>query len=203
MRRLFGADSLARTMPAGGPRVSVARSTARMAMRMLDAPGSAPARARASARTASWRRRSAAVGWSKRQRRVRSASDRRLAVGLDARRPGRPGSRRCGTSAGGARRSSTGRRPASGSGPARRSRAARGPGGRRGAGNSSSGGMWASVSASSGSMWTNCDDVQQAVQPPHGTSASCSPRRAACIPLSQAEKSPAPRSGSFAIAPPA
>ena len=40
--------------------------------------------------------------------------------------------------------------------------------GRRGAGNSSSAGMWASVSASSGSMGTNCDDVQQAVQPSHG-----------------------------------
>ena len=32
--------------------------------------------------------------------------------------------------------------------------------------------MRARVSASSGPMWMNCDDVQQAVHPPHGTSAA-------------------------------
>ena len=32
--------------------------------------------------------------------------------------------------------------------------------------------MCESVSVSSGPMWTNCDDVQHAVQPWHGTSAS-------------------------------
>jgi hypothetical protein len=30
--------------------------------------------------------------------------------------------------------------------------------------------MCASVSTSSGAMWTNCDDVQHAVHPSHGTS---------------------------------
>src|SRR3954465_4280501 len=56
--------------------------------------------------------------------------------------------------------------------------------------------MCASVSVSSGSMCTKCEDVQQAVQPSHGTSASRSPRRAACMAVSQAEKSPAARSSS-------
>ena len=56
--------------------------------------------------------------------------------------------------------------------------------------------MWASVSASSGSMGTNCDDVQQAVQPSHGTSEPCSPRIASCTCWSQAEKSPASSSAS-------
>src|SRR5438067_1040026 len=51
--------------------------------------------------------------------------------------------------------------------------------------------MWARASVSSGSMWTNCDDRQQAVHVPQGTSASCSPRSAACMPSSHVEKSPA------------
>ena len=58
--------------------------------------------------------------------------------------------------------------------------------------------MWASVSVSSGAMWTNWDDVQQAVQPAHGTSESWVPARAACIPASQDEKSPASRASSSA-----
>ena len=53
------------------------------------------------------------------------------------------------------------------------------------------GGDAASVSVSSGPMWMNCDDVQQAVQPPHGTSDPCSPRSARCMPASHAEKLPA------------
>ena len=53
--------------------------------------------------------------------------------------------------------------------------------------------MWASVSVSSGPMWTNCDDVQQAVQPPHGTSEPAHPGGRVCIPASQAEKPPAAR----------
>ena len=64
-----------------------------------------------------------------------------------------------------------------------------------GAGNSSAAGMWASVADSSGSMRTNCDDVQHAVQPLQGTSLPPSPRSAACMPVSQIEKSPASRSG--------
>src|SRR4051794_39082223 len=48
-------------------------------------------------------------------------------------------------------------------------------------------------------MWTNCDDVQQAVQVPHGTSASSSPRSAACMPSSHVEKSPAGSSPSIAV----
>ena len=69
------------------------------------------------------------------------------------------------------------------------------PRGSRGAGNSSSGGMWASVSLSCGPMWMNCDDVQHAVQLPHGTSDGRSPRSAACMPATHEEKSPAGRSG--------
>ena len=36
--------------------------------------------------------------------------------------------------------------------------------------------MWASASTSSGSTGTNCEEVQHAVQPLHGTSESRSPR---------------------------
>src|SRR3954452_7199854 len=48
-------------------------------------------------------------------------------------------------------------------------------------------------------MWTNCDDVQQAVQVAHGTSASSSPRSAACMPSSHFETSPAESSPSIAV----
>src|SRR2546426_5820693 len=54
--------------------------------------------------------------------------------------------------------------------------------------------MWERVSVSSGPMWMNCDEVQQAVQPSHGTSAPCSPRMAPCIATTHEEKSPAARS---------
>src|SRR4051812_10875549 len=54
-----------------------------------------------------------------------------------------------------------------------------------------SAGMWASTSVSSGAMGTNCDDVQQAVQVPHGTTDSPAPRMAARISASHDEKSPA------------
>ena len=47
---------------------------------------------------------------------------------------------------------------------------------------------------SSGSMWTNCDEVQQAVQPPHGTSDPFSPRIAPFIWVTQDAKSPAAKS---------
>lgn len=51
--------------------------------------------------------------------------------------------------------------------------------------------MRESVSVSSGPMWMNCDEVQQAVQSPHGTSDPRFPRREASIPFNQGEKSPA------------
>ena len=85
------------------------------------------------------------------------------------RRRGRPGSRRCDRSSGGARRSSRRPRRASGSGPSRRSRGGRCRGAAGAQGTAAAAGMRASVSVSSGPMWTNCDDVQQAVQPSHGT----------------------------------
>src|SRR5436190_23259041 len=46
-------------------------------------------------------------------------------------------------------------------------------------------------------MWTNCDDVQHAVQPLQGTSESRSSRSAARIPAIHDEKSPAASSGSL------
>src|SRR6202011_1113700 len=51
------------------------------------------------------------------------------------------------------------------------------------------------VSVSSGPMWMNWDEVQQAVQPSHGTSDPRSPRIAPCISTIQVENSPASRSG--------
>jgi hypothetical protein len=59
--------------------------------------------------------------------------------------------------------------------------------------------MCASVSVSSGPMCTNWDEVQQAVQPLHGTSDPRSPRIAACIPTTHDEKSPAGRSRSALV----
>jgi len=56
--------------------------------------------------------------------------------------------------------------------------------------------MWASVSVSSGPMCTNCDEVQHAVQPLHGTSAARSPRIALRVSIIHDEKSPASNSGS-------
>src|SRR5437763_1491976 len=53
--------------------------------------------------------------------------------------------------------------------------------------------MRASVSVSSGSMWTNCDDVQQAVQAPQGTAAAAPSRSAATMAASHGAKSPAGR----------
>ena len=67
-----------------------------------------------------------------------------------------------------------------------------------GAGKRSACGIRASVSVSSGAMWMNCAAVQQAVQPPQGTSDPRSPRSAARIPASHAEKSPAARASSSA-----
>lgn len=55
-------------------------------------------------------------------------------------------------------------------------------------------GIRASVSVSSGSMWTNCDEVQHAVQPAHGTSDAFSPRIAPCISVTHDAKSPAAKS---------
>ena len=51
--------------------------------------------------------------------------------------------------------------------------------------------MWASVSVSSGPTCTNWADVQQAVQPPHGTVLPAWPASASRIPDNQVEKSPA------------
>ena len=56
--------------------------------------------------------------------------------------------------------------------------------------------MWARASASSGSMWTNCDEVQQAVHPSQGTADSSPSRIAPSTEPSQAEKSPASTSPS-------
>jgi hypothetical protein len=53
--------------------------------------------------------------------------------------------------------------------------------------------MRARVRRSSGLMWTNCEEVQQAVHVPHGTSASCSALQAACRSLSHDENGPAAR----------
>src|SRR3989442_1110202 len=66
--------------------------------------------------------------------------------------------------------------------------------GLHGGGNRSAVGILEIVSASSEAMWMNCDDVQHAVQPLHGTSESRSWRKAACIPPSHDAKSPAARS---------
>jgi hypothetical protein len=55
--------------------------------------------------------------------------------------------------------------------------------------------MRASVAVSSGAMWTNCDDVQHAVQDPHGTAESPVPRIAPRAAPSHAAKSPAARPG--------
>ena len=61
--------------------------------------------------------------------------------------------------------------------------------------------MRASVAVSSGAMCTNCDDVQHAVQPSHGTFAARSPRMAATMSVAHAANEPASRSvssmGSF------
>lgn len=59
--------------------------------------------------------------------------------------------------------------------------------------------MWESVSISSGSMWMNFDEVQQAVQPPHGTSDPFSPRIAPCVSITHDEKSPAGKGRSSSI----
>src|SRR2546423_2344391 len=48
-------------------------------------------------------------------------------------------------------------------------------------------------------MGTNGDDVQQAVQPPQGTSAGVPSRSAATMPASQGAKSPAGSSSSVAV----
>jgi len=54
--------------------------------------------------------------------------------------------------------------------------------------------MRASVAVSSGPMCTNCDDVQHAVQPSHGTFAARSPRMAATMSAAHTANEPASRS---------
>src|SRR5581483_8496699 len=54
--------------------------------------------------------------------------------------------------------------------------------------------MWANASDSSGATCTNWEDVQHAVQSPHGTSATAPERIAPRMLSSQVAKSPAARS---------
>ena len=142
------------------------------------------------ARTASCSATSVSEGYVNRHRRTRSAISDLSRRRVRRRPPETRGSRRCGTCGDDARRSNTRRRSASGSDRARRTRARSCPRGIRGAGNNSSDGMCAIVSTSSGAMWTNCDEVQHAVQPSHGTSASRSLRSAACIPAATTRSRP-------------
>src|SRR6185436_13998115 len=48
-------------------------------------------------------------------------------------------------------------------------------------------------------MWTNCDDVQHAVQPSHGTEDACSPLSAPCISTIHVEKRPAGSPGAVVV----
>ena len=52
-------------------------------------------------------------------------------------------------------------------------------------------GIRRSVAVSSGAMWMNCEDVQQAVQLPQGTSASCAPLIASRIAGTHSASEPA------------